>query len=137
MKNWLVDTGTFIAYFDRTEPLHKPVASSLERFSGQLITTSAVVTEVMYFLSEVPEGPISFAELLLASGTRIEQLIGADIVAAAELMNRYAATPMDFADATLVLLGEKSGIFDILTLDRRGFTTYRTKKNKSFRLVLP
>jgi predicted nucleic acid-binding protein len=137
VKSWLVDTGAFIAYFDRNDAMHKPVTASLERFSGQLITTSAVVTEVMYFLSDVPHGPVSFAELLLVSRTRIEQLIVTDVVAAAELMNQYADTPMDFADATLVLLAEKSGILDILTLDRRGFTTYRTKKKKSLRLVLP
>ena len=91
----------------------------------------------MYFLSDVPHGPVSFSELLLASGSRIEQLTVADVVAAAELMNQYSDTPMDFADATLVLLGEKFGIVEILTLDRRGFTTYRMKKNKAFRLVLP
>ena len=137
MKTWLVDTGAFIAYFNRSDPMHEAVASRLEGFSGQLVTTSAVVTEVMYFLSDVPHGPVSFSELLLASGSRIEQLTVADVVAAAELMNQYSDTPMDFADATLVLLGEKFGIVEILTLDRRGFTTYRMKKNKAFRLVLP
>jgi hypothetical protein len=136
LKRWLVDTGPFIAYFNRGDPMHGAVASKLDDFSGQLVTTSAVVTEVMYFLSDVPHGPVSFAELLLASGTHIEQFSAADVVAAAELMKDYSDTPMDFADATLVLLGEKSGILEILTLDRRGFTTYRTKKNRPFRLVL-
>jgi predicted nucleic acid-binding protein len=43
---------------------------------------------------------------------------------------------MDFADATLVLLAEAIGILDILTLDRRGFSTYRTAKGKKFHLIL-
>ena len=60
----------------------------------------------------------------------------ADIVAAAELMSKYSDTPMDFADATLVLLAEGLGVVEILTLDRRGFTAYRTRKGKAFRLVL-
>jgi predicted nucleic acid-binding protein len=33
---------------------------------------------------------------------------------------------MDYADATLVLLAEDLGASEILTLDRRGFSTYRT-----------
>lgn len=136
VKTWLVDTGPFIAYFNRSDPMHGAVASCLDKFSGQLVTTGAVVTEVMYFLADAPDGPISFAELLLASGTRIAQLRPADIVAAAELMHHYSDTPMDFADATLVLLAEESGVTDLLTLDRRGFVTYRTRKNKGFRLVL-
>jgi uncharacterized protein len=52
------------------------------------------------------------------------------------LMTRYEDTPMDFADATLVLLAEELGVTDILTLDRRGFSTYRTATGKAFRLRL-
>ena len=51
-------------------------------------------------------------------------------------MSKYSDTPMDFADATLVLLAEELGVAEILTLDRRGFTAYRTRKGKAFRLVL-
>ena len=51
-------------------------------------------------------------------------------------MEKYADTPMDYADSTLVLLAEHLKCFDILTLDRRGFSTYRTTRNQAFRLVL-
>jgi len=44
---------------------------------------------------------------------------------------------MDYADATLVLLAERLGVFEILTLDYRGFTVFRSSKGKSFSLVLP
>ncbi|MDE2888614.1 MAG: hypothetical protein OXR72_10390 [Gemmatimonadota bacterium] len=43
---------------------------------------------------------------------------------------------MDYADATLVLLAEHIRSFDILTLDRRGFSTYRSSENRGFRLIL-
>ena len=55
---------------------------------------------------------------------------------AALLMERYADTPMDFADATLVLLAGDLGVADLATLDRRGFLTYRFSGKKAFRLVL-
>ncbi len=85
----------------------------------------------------MPTGPVSFAELFLASGMRVaESTQPSQVFAAAELMAKYADTPMDFADATLVLLAEELGVMDILTLDRRGFSTYRTGKGKAFRLVL-
>jgi len=137
VRTWLIDTGPFIAYISRTDPMHRPVAARVDGFAGQLATTPAVITEVMYFLSGVPSGPVAFAELLLASGTRIaESTQPRHVVAAAELMSKYADTPMDFADATLVLLAEELGVMDILTLDRRGFSTYRSAKGKAFRLVL-
>lgn len=137
MRTWLVDTGPFIAYISRNEPAHTRVGACMDGFSGQLVTTGAVVTEVMYFLSNVPNGPVSFAELLLASGARVaESMQPEQVQEAAELMGRYADTPMDFADATLVQLASELGVTDILTLDRRGFSTYRTAKGKAFRLVL-
>jgi predicted nucleic acid-binding protein len=55
---------------------------------------------------------------------------------AAALMEKYADTPMDFADATLVLLAEALDVHQIVTLDRRGFTTYRTRRRRHLRLVL-
>ena len=58
------------------------------------------------------------------------------VLVAANLKATYADTPMDFADATLVQLADAVGVIDILTLDRRGFSTYRTAKGKAFRLVL-
>ena len=134
---WLIDTGPFVAYVDRTDSAHARVAASLEAFTGQLATTSAVITEVMYFLSDVDGGPVAFAELLSASDTRIaESTDPAQILVAAQLMDTYSDTPMDFADATLVLLAEDLGISEIFTLDRRGFSTYRMAKGKPFRLVL-
>lgn len=137
MKMWLVDTGPFVAYVDRTDPMHRPVAVALDRFTGQLATTGAVITEVMYFLSDVDGGPIAFAELLVASGIRIvESTDPQEVLAAAQLMDEYADTSMDFADATLVRTAANLGVTDVLTLDRRGFSTYRTAKGKAFRLVL-
>jgi hypothetical protein len=44
--------------------------------------------------------------------------------------------PMEFVDATLVLLADHVASPDIATLDRRGFSTHRTAKGKRFRLVL-
>jgi predicted nucleic acid-binding protein len=58
------------------------------------------------------------------------------IAEAAALMKKYADTPMDFADATLVRAAEQLGIVEVLTLDRRGFSTYRMSKGRGFRLVL-
>ena len=137
MKTWLMDTGPFVAYLNRTDPMHEPVVERFDEFAGQLVTTSAVITEVMYFLSDAPDGPLSFAEMLVASEIHVaESAQPPRVLAAARLMAKYADTPMDFADATLVLLADELGVVDVATLDTRGFSTYRTAKGKAFRLVL-
>jgi len=137
MRTCLVDTGPFVSYLDRKDTAHVDVADFLNNFKGRLTTTGAVIGEVMYFISELPNGPVSFAEFLIASQTHIVPLTASrEVLSAAELMHRYRDTPMDFADATLVLLSEQTGTTEILTLDRRGFSTYRTAKGKAFSLVL-
>ena|SRR2546425_923266 len=136
MRTCLVDTGPFVSYLDGKDPVHIDVADFLDNFKGQLLTTGAVIGEVMYFVAELPNGPVSFAEFLIASDTHIVSLPTAEVLAAAELMHRYRDTPMDFADATLVLLADQSETSEILTLDRRGFSTYRTRKSGGFNLAL-
>jgi len=126
-----------VAYLDRRDPAHEQAAEFLDDFKGMMGTTGAVVSEVMYFVSEFRNGPLAFAQLLVDSGIHVAECARPDqVMSAAKLMTRYADTPMDFADATLVQLAEETGVTDILTTDRRGFATYRTQKGKAFRLVL-
>lgn len=137
MKTWLLDTGPLVAYLDASDPGHGRVVACLESFSGQVATTSAVITEAMYFVSASKDGPRLLGELVAASRTEVYDLCRPpELLQAAMLMKKYADTPMDFADATLVLLAEALDVRDILTLDRRGFSTYRTRERRSLRLVL-
>lgn len=137
MKTWLVDTGPVVAYLDGGDPAHADVAARWDSFRGQLVTTSAVITEAMHFVSASPSGARHLADLVAASGMEVYDLSGPpELHEAVSLMEKYADTPMDFADATLVLLAEALQVREILTLDRRGFSTYRTRTRHGFRLVL-
>lgn len=137
MRTCLVDTGPLIAYLDARDPEHEAVATWLDGYSGQLLTTSAVITEAMHFVTFSRDGPELLTEFVDLTATRVYDCAQpAQLRRAVGLMRKYADTPMDFADASLVLLGEKTSVFDILTLDRRGFSTYRIGKRKSFRRVL-
>jgi len=91
----------------------------------------------MYFVSVSTAGPRLLAEFVAASGMRVYDFSQPAVLrAAAALMAQYADTPMDYADATLVLLAEALNANEILTLDRRGFSAYRFKRKQSFKLVL-
>jgi len=86
----------------------------MDGFTGRLATTSAVVTEAMYFVSPTSAGPETLAEFVDASGMEVYDLCQPpELRAAAALMRRYADTPMDFADATLVLLAEAPSVNEI------------------------
>ena len=51
------------------------------------------------------------------------------------LLVKYADLPMDFADATLVALGEELGTSLVFTTDRTDFSVYRLHGRKPFRIV--
>ena len=52
----------------------------------------------------------------------------------AELTGKYADIPMDFADATLVVAAEKTGIREIISLDK-DFDIYRLPGKEQIRNV--
>ncbi len=136
MRTWLVDTGPLVAYLDRADSRHDEVSEALDGFSGRLVSTGAVITEAMHLLAEAREGPESLADFIEATDLHLTEMISsAAIRRAAVLMRKYSDTPMDFADATLVLLADDLGVVEILTLDRRGFSTYRTAKRKRFHVI--
>ena len=134
---WLLDTGPIVGFFASRDPAHRLSVDALRNFKGRLITTGAVITEAMYFAITNVDGPSKVLEFLESSGTEVVECCQLDdLQRAVALMNTYADTPMDFADATLVLLADQVGAYDICTLDRRGFQTFRTERGKRFRLVL-
>ena len=137
MTPWLLDTGPLVAYLDARDPYHAAVTVGLEAFAGKLHTTSAVVTEAMHFVTASRRGPRLLAELMSMADVVVHDFAQpVDLEHAAVLMEKYSDTPMDYADATLVLLGERFEIFDIATLDRRGFNVFRTSQGHYFRQVL-
>jgi uncharacterized protein len=136
VKTWLLDTGPLVAYLDANDAAHAVIVACLEGFSGKLCTTCAVVTEAMYFISIDPRGPTLLAEFLDASHMQVYDCAQpAQVREAALLMEKYSDTPMDFADATLVLLAEQLNVLNVVTLDHRGFSTYRTRRGKSLRMM--
>jgi predicted nucleic acid-binding protein len=133
----LVDTGPLVAYLDASDPAHAEVAACLDEFTGGLATTSSVITEAMHLAAVAREGPRTLAELVAASGMEVYDLCRPpELHEAVRLMEKHADTPMGFADATLVLLAEGLDVREILTLDRRGFSAYRTRLRRPFQLVL-
>jgi predicted nucleic acid-binding protein len=137
VKTWLLDAGPIVVLLDRSSPAHEPVRVAMSQFRGHLITTSAVITEAFHLVRRYPRGPERVLEFLKASGTTVQECCQPDdLQRAVTLMTKYADTPMDFADATLVLLGEQLNQYHICTLDRRGFSTFRTATGKRFNLVI-
>ncbi len=125
----LADTGPLAALFDPNDP-HYPVALTFfQSHEGTLLTTLAVVTEVTHLLAVHRQ--VAFLAWLRGGGASIEPIGVNDLADIERLTGKYSDQPMDFADATLVLVAERTGIGDIVTLDR-GFEAFRFRGRRRF-----
>lgn len=137
MRLVLLDAGPAIAWLDANDPQHPMVREKMGNLVGKLITTGAVVTEVMFYIQEAREGASRLTHWLRKMRVDIvDCFTGDELQAAARHMERYADVPMDYADATLVACADKLNCGEIVTLDLRGFRTYRYRRNKRFHLLL-
>jgi len=128
----LADTGFFVAAGRRSDPHYAGARAFSERFSGQLVTTSAVIVEVCHFVT--PGARIS---LFNSVGPRLA-VIEVPVPSYPDLaatIGKYADREVDFADASLVWLAERSGLRQILTVDVSDFSTFRLGNGKRFELV--
>jgi predicted nucleic acid-binding protein len=46
----LLDTGAYVALVDRDEELHDDCVAALEKWTGPVVTTEAVLTETLYLV---------------------------------------------------------------------------------------
>ena len=131
----LVDTGPLVALLDPSDGARAPCRTCLEALeSCELVTTEAVITECAYLLDFSTQAQASLMHLLAAGRPRIELITANDRPRIADLLVRYAKLPMDYADATLVVLAERLSTRRIFTLDRKDFAVYRANK-KHFEMV--
>jgi predicted nucleic acid-binding protein len=131
----LLDTGPFVALVDRSEAWHDQCVAALESWTGPVVTTEAVLTETLYLLGPQWKAQKVALEFILRGALQLVPSSHASLQRVAALMERYRNVPMDFADATLVVLGEELDTDRVFTLDRRGFSTYRLNRRKPFRVI--
>jgi predicted nucleic acid-binding protein len=120
----LIDAGPLIALFDKGDKNHLKIRAFLGKTPYRFISTLAVYTEVSYMLSFSALAQRDFYEWVMHKGVITSDINQHDMPRLVELTEKYADLPMDFADATLVITAEKTGIREIISLDR-DFDVYR------------
>ena len=132
MKRLIADAGFFVAAGRRSDPRHRSAVAFASRFPGQLVTTSAAIVEACHFLT-----PGSRIDLLNSVGPRLV-VVEVPVMSYPDLaatIGKYRDREVDFADASLVWLAERSGLRQILTVDVADFSTFRLSGGKRFELI--
>lgn len=134
----IVDTGFWVAFFNRRDTYHNLARQCVPHLQEPMITTLPVVTETCYLLQHRAGTPVmlAFIGALRQGGSQIFQIHDTTLMRIEALMHQYANLPMDFADASLVILAEALGHGRILSTDERDFQTYRWKNHYPFENLL-
>ena len=133
-RDILLDTGPLIALLDHGDPHHRACVDLWPDIAERCITTDAVVTESTHLVGRAGAASLPL-ELLLAARVPVVSLERDAHEHAVRLMRRYGVLPMDFADATLVIVADVIRASTVFTLDRRGFTTYRRGSGDHFKIL--
>lgn len=105
----------------------------MRQYKGSLITVPAVCVETCFFLDSA--GKREFLKWIGRGGVHVHDVPVADYDFIAHYINKYADHDIDFADAALVWLANRTGQSDILTVDKTDFSVYRLKGNKPFAII--
>jgi len=130
MLTALIDAGPLIAFFDADDARHAQAQSFINGFRGKFVTTAPVITETMWHLKR--DYRVQNELLLLIARSLIcqEPLTESDFSRIAELNERYADLPSDFADLSLIAVAERLGIEHIASFDKE-FDIYQRRKGRS------
>ncbi len=126
----ILDSGPLIAAWNPTDEHHAWAQSVFGQFSGPYYVSEAVLTEVAHLTGRdrsIVEG-LRDGRFLLSDGLR-------DFEEIDRCLKRFAHC--DLADATVIIMSERYRRLDVLSTDRRHFTTYRRGDGSALPLVIP
>ncbi len=135
--NGLVDTGAILALLNPLDRWHRPCCDAFEALLLPLATTAAVLAELFHLLSGSPRNLEACWRLLRSGAITVLPISDADLPEIERLMLKYSDRPMDFADASLVLLAQREALVTVFTIDHDDFETYRIRGRQKFRISPP
>ena len=131
MNKIIVDSGPLIALFDSSDKYHKRAVDFIKRNKRPLISTTPVITEVVYLLDFHVNAQLDFLEWVYRGGVEIADLKKIDISRIKDLMKKYQNIPMDFADGSVISICERFDTNLVATVDS-DFEIYRFKDKRKF-----
>jgi uncharacterized protein len=130
----LLDTGALVGLLDRRQSVHAACSDFYSRWDGAIVTSEAVITESAQMLSAARGGTSACIDFILQANIAVFPSTDVSLKRCRQLIEKYSGLPMDFADATLVVIAEELDTNLIFTVDH-DFQVYRIHGRKPFRIV--
>jgi uncharacterized protein len=129
----VVDAGPLIALFDRDDHHHRRAVEFVRTCRSRLITNFPVLTEATFLLRfsvDAQKDLLWWAQRSL----EIDQNTSSDLPRIMDLLDKYRDLPADFADVSLLALGERLNVLRVASVDS-DFAIYRLSGKRRFENV--
>ncbi|HEY3330230.1 MAG TPA: PIN domain-containing protein [Capsulimonadaceae bacterium] len=134
----LIDTGPIVAMIDRSDEHFEATIKTILDVDDDFTTTEACLTEAIYLIGKSSGWPgVRLLRDAIVDGAIRVIATGDDwYVRSFRYMERFVDQPCDYADATLLVASEDTGIRQVLTLDRH-FFAYRLASGEAINVLRP
>ena len=132
----VADTSALLAFYTTEEHRHGEVVDAVHA-ADAILLSPYVVAELDYLIASRHgvETEIVVLRDLFSDAYAHVPLTVDEMRAAADLIDRYRDQEIGITDASLVVLADRFGTHDILTLDRRRFDVLRPLDGGRFNVV--
>ncbi len=132
----LLDTGFLLAVIDEDDDLHEACAVAM-RTEIKPLLPDVVLPELAYLiLRELSYSALTkFLRAVSAGELTVVQTTSEDLERAADILDKYADSKVDFVDCVIAAMAERLKLERILTVDRRHFGLFRPKHCQYFEIV--
>lgn len=133
----IVDTSGLLAAIDSDQRQHARSREVLQTGEGPFLLSPFALAELDYLLATKVgrREQLALLEEVGRGAFRLEPFTNADVKAAVFVLDRYAELELGLADASNVVIADRHGTTDILTLDERHFRAVRSSSGEPFRLL--
>ena len=133
----ILDSSGLLAAIDEKQEDHIAARESLESARGPLLISPFVLAELDYMILTRmgQERELALLGEVARGAYRLEYFSEEDVAEAIEIVERYADLRLGLADASSVVLANRHGTLEVLTLDERQFRALRGPGGRQFRLL--
>jgi uncharacterized protein len=133
----VLDTSGLLAALDGSQRQHAEATAVIRASAGPLLLSPFVLAELDYLLSTrvSQQAAVALLDEVATGAYRLEPMAADDIARALEIVLQYRDLQLGLADASLVVLAERHGTLDVLTLDERHFRAIHGPGGRPFRIL--
>ncbi len=131
----VVDAGPLYAAVDADDQDHRRCVEVLQRADLDLVVPALVIAEVTYLVGRRLGPSVEGAFLRGLARLEVEPPASGEWEMIAALVERSGDFPLGGTDASVAVLADRLGTELIVTLDRRHFSTLRSRDGRPYRLL--